>query len=218
MMYENALHFLHILAWVCWLGTDFGVFMAAKFSENSELGVEARMTMLKLLSKLDKIPRLAVPVVFTTGILLAANYGVDFIPVEIGGAIGVIWIITTLVGVTGDQHSAVATTALKLVRYTFLGAGLILGGSAIWSLTGADLMPRWMAVKWLAFAWTALFSFAIEIRLKPAITDYIRLQTEGATQEINASLSKNLGRVYQVVIMVYLGTIVAAYFGINKVF
>ena len=218
MSYENILHFLHVLGWVCWLGTDFGVFMSAKFSEKREYSVETRLAMMSLLSKLDKIPRLAVPLVFTTGVLLVGNYGVGLFPTEIGGALGAFWFLVTLFVVTRDQHSPFAELSLKVNLVAYVTAGLFLGGSAIWSLTGADLMPGWIAVKWLAFSWASVFSIGIVITLKPAIVAYGRLASEGATDEVNDSLSKHLGRVYRVVLMVYLGTIVAAYFGINKVF
>ena len=218
MSYENILHFLHVAGWVFWLGTDIGVFMSARFSNNREYSVETRLAMLTLLSKLDKIPRVCVPLIFTTGVLLANNYGVDFIPAEIGAPIGTLWFTITLIGVTRDQHSPFANFALKANTVAYVVSGLLLGGSAIWSLMGADIMPGWLAVKWLAFAWTSMFSIGIVITLKPAIVAYMKLGTEGATEEVNNALSKHLSRVYGVVLMVYLGTIVAAYFGINKVF
>lgn len=218
MPYENIIHFLHVAGWVFWLGTDIGVFMSARFSDNREYSVETRLAMLTLLSKLDKIPRVSVPVIFTTGVLLANNYGVDFIPAEIGGPIGALWFAITLLGVTRDQHSPFANFALKANTVAYVASGLFMGGSAIWSLMGADIMPGWLAVKWLAFSWASVFSIGIIITLKPAIDAYMRLGSEGATEEVNSALSKHLGRVYSVVLMVYLGTIVAAYFGINKVF
>ena len=48
MLLYSILVFVHVLLFVFWLGTDVGVFLAAKISERSDLGTETRATVLKL--------------------------------------------------------------------------------------------------------------------------------------------------------------------------
>lgn len=93
-----------------------------------------------------------------------------------------------------------------------------MGIPAIMSLAGAEIFPTWLALKWLVYAWIALFAIGVDVTFKPAIMDYLRLQTEGASDEINASLSKNLKPVYVTVLAVYAGTMVAAFLGVAKPF
>ncbi|MCG8440187.1 MAG: hypothetical protein MI723_00110, partial [Caulobacterales bacterium] len=163
-------------------------------------------------------PRLAVPIVFATGVYLSNALGVDLIPLLPGVAAGAVWLVIVWLGIAHEEHTALGGAMRKAQLVIQAIVVLAMGGAAIASLVGADLFPGWLAVKWLAFAWIALFAIGIEITFKPAVKDYVRLQTEGASEEVNASLVKNLQPVYVTVLAVYLGTMVAAYFGINKPF
>ena len=51
--------YLHILLLVFWVGTDVGVFIAAKWSEKTTLSMETRQTVLQLGMVLDRLPRSA---------------------------------------------------------------------------------------------------------------------------------------------------------------
>jgi len=209
--------YIHLLGFVFWLGTDVGVFIGAKFTEKTELSVETRMTVLNLAMILDVFPRVAMPIVFTSGLFLSyARYGIEMPPLSLGLLSGAIWLFFVLLGILNKPETKIGALAQKLNLGANVIALLGMGYLGISSLLGADYFPTWLAVKWLAFAWIALFAIGIDFTFKPAIKDYLRLATEGATDEINASLSKNLKPVYLTVIAVYLGTLVAAYFGLNK--
>ena len=57
-MYEFWLY-VHILLLVFWVGTDLGVFVAARYSERTDLSYETRATVLQLGMVLDRLPRSA---------------------------------------------------------------------------------------------------------------------------------------------------------------
>ena len=50
---------VHILLLVFWVGTDVGVFLAAKVSERTDLSIETRSTVLSVGMVLDRLPRSA---------------------------------------------------------------------------------------------------------------------------------------------------------------
>ena len=65
--------FLHILLLVFWVGTDVGVFIAAKWSERTALSMETRQTVLQLGMVLDRLPRSALTLIIPSGCQLAVS-------------------------------------------------------------------------------------------------------------------------------------------------
>jgi len=219
MTLYDVILYIHLLGFVFWLGTDIGVFIGAKFTENAEYSVETRMAILKLAMVLDIAPRVAMPVVFSSGLYLShVKYGVEVPPLGLGLTLSAIWLGIVALGIFNKPETKLGATAQKLNLGANVFVLLAMGSMGLMSLFGADYFTTSIAVKWLAFAWIALFAIGIDYTFKPAIADYMRLMTEGASDEINASLTKHLKPVYLTVIAVYLGTMFAAYVGQTQVF
>ena len=72
--------FLHVLLLVFWLGTDLGVFLGAKVTEREELGLETRVTVLKLAMVLDRLPRTALTLILPSGFTLVSALGLVSYP------------------------------------------------------------------------------------------------------------------------------------------
>ena len=72
---------VHVLGWVFWLGTDIGVFIACRHAERGDLSVETRLTLLEVGMLLDRLPRLAVPLVWGSGAVLSKQWGYEFVPI-----------------------------------------------------------------------------------------------------------------------------------------
>lgn len=217
MTLVDIILFIHLLGFVFWLGTDIGVFIGAKFTENTDYSPETRLTILKLAMILDVAPRVAMPIVFTSGLYLSyVNYGVEIPPLAIGLILGAVWLGIVVLSIVNQPETKLGAIAHKLNLSANVCVLLGMGFLGMSSMLGAGYFPAWLAVKWIAFAWIALFSIGIDFTFKPAIADYMRLASEGATDEINKSLTKNLKPVYLTVIAVYLGTLIAAYFGLNQ--
>ncbi len=211
--------FVHILGWVFWLGTDLGVLVGAKITEDGKLSVETRLTVLKLAMILDMAPRLMVPLVFMTGLYLSsAIWGAIPIPLFAGLGFGVVWLGVVLLGIFAPQQSRMSEIAEKLGLVIQAIVVVVMGGVAVNSLLGSATMPAWLAAKWLTYAWIAIFAIGIEVTFKPAIADYAKLQMEGASDALNADLKTHLKPVYLCVYGVYLGTFVAALLGVTKPF
>ena len=58
---------------VFWVGTDIGVFIAAKWSEKTSLSIETRQTVLQLGMVLDRLPRSALTLIIPSGCQLAVS-------------------------------------------------------------------------------------------------------------------------------------------------
>ncbi len=85
MLEHKILVFFHISLWVFWLGTDLGVFLAAKMSENSSLSMETRSSVLRLGMVLDRLPRTCNALIFPSGLQLIANLEIIAVPAWIAG-------------------------------------------------------------------------------------------------------------------------------------
>ena len=81
--------YLHILLLVFWVGTDVGVFIAAKWSEKTTLSMETRQTVLELGMVLDRLPRSALTLIIPSGCQLAATSG--WLDIS-GTVLGVLWL------------------------------------------------------------------------------------------------------------------------------
>lgn len=207
---------IHVLAWVFWLGTDIGVFLGAKMSENGDYSPETRLTVLKLGMFLDIAPRVAVPIVFITGVMLSNDLGFDLIPPLAGTLFGLIWLTAVIIGIAtegGQTPFGKLAMRLQLLINTIVAIGM--GAIAIAGLAGAFEMPSWLAIKWLAFAVVALAAIVLERTFAPAIMLYGRLGTEGASDKLNADLSVALKPVYWAVLVIYAATLVAGITGLT---
>ena len=207
---------IHVLAWVFWLGTDIGVIVSAKMSENGSYTPETRLTVLKLGMLLDMAPRIAVPVVFITGVMLSNDLGFTLIPPLAGLIFGLIWLAAVIVGIaTEGGQTPFGKLAMRLQFLINSIVAIGMGGLAIAGLVQALDMPAWLAVKWLAFAVVALAAIVLEKTFKPAVILYGKLGAEGASDKLNTDLSEALKPVYIAVLVIYAATLVAGITGLT---
>lgn len=215
---HSAILFVHLLGFVFWLGTDIGVFVLAKHSERSTYSVETRLSMLRVAMLLDRAPRIAVPVVFATGVWLGDRYGVDMVPPAAGWIVGAIWLAAVLTGIRTEGAGAVGRLAMRAQFAINSLVVLGMGGIAVAALGGAGMLPGWLAVKWLAFAVIAAAAMVLEIKFRPVVAAYGRLAEAGASEAVDRAISDGLVPVYRAVLSIYAATLVAAWFGLSKAF
>lgn len=209
---------LHILLLVFWLGTDIGVFLAAKISERAELSVETRATVLKLGMVLDRLPRSALVLILPSGIMLTKSMGMAAPPVPAIAAIwgiALVWLVILWAGFLNPETKTearamtfnFAMNAILAVTVTVLGVGALM----------ADDVPDWLAWKVLLVGLIFIAGVALDLLFKPAVGHFVAIVTEGATDERNAAYSKALAPVYWAVLAIYAFVIVASYAGVAKV-
>lgn len=214
-MLEQIALVVHVLGWVFWLGTDLGVFVACRYAERGSLSVETRLTLLEVGMILDRLPRLAVPLVWGSGVVLSRQWGYEFIPVSYGLAIALIWLIATWFIIFQPPGSSKHRIALWMQTLSYSGVIIGMGLGASWLLAN-DSIPLWLALKWYAYVIIAVAALALEKYFAPVVMSFQRLATEGASDEINNKLSTDLKPVYVMVLCIYGGTLLAGLSGLLK--
>ncbi len=216
-MYSTLL-VIHVLGWVFWLGTDLGVFLAAKYSEKSELSVETRLKVLEVGMLLDILPRIAVPIVFMTGMSLMNILGIDaVIPLYAAIVFGMIWLAAVITGiVTEGGQGKIGALAMRTQFLFNIIVAIGMGGFGVMSVLGLSEMPLWIGLKWLSYGVIALAAIVLELTFKPAIALYGKMGAEGASPDLDAALTKSLQPVYICVLVIYAATLVAGISGLVK--
>ena len=211
--------FVHLLGWVFWLGTDVGVLLAAKRSEQGSLSRETRLSLVSLALVLDRAPRLAVPIVFGTGVQLSADLGHTLLPAQAGWAIAAVWALIVATGIRfgwGETRIGGLAMTAQLGMNGVVAVGM--GGLGLASLSGllVDVMPVWLAAKWLAYGVIAAAAIWLEGTFAKAAAFYAQLAERGGDPAFDAALSAALQPVYRCVYVIYAATLVAAFSGIAK--
>lgn len=211
--------FAHVLILVFWLGTDIGVFLAAKLSERSDLSVETRTTVLKLGMVLDRLPRSALTLIFPTGLQLATATGLLSLP---GFALPLIWVISLgwLAVLWAGFLNPETALEKKAMLFNFAMnaiAALVVCAYAVYLFTATDT-PSWLAVKVLATGLVFVTGVALDVLFKPAIEAFMAIAVEGGSPERDQRYSKAIGPVYTAVLAIYALVLVATFMGVAKPF
>lgn len=209
--------FLHVLLFVFWLGTDVGVFLAAKISEKPELSVETRSTVLGLGMVLDRLPRSALALIVPSGLQLAVMSGQLSLPaaaLPVAWAIALLWLALLWAGFLNPQTPTEQKAMLFNFAMNAILAVLVLA-AGVWLLT-AGSVAGWLAIKIIIVGLIFVCGVTLDVLFKPAVEAFVGIATSGATDELNAAYSKAIGPVYLVVLAIYALVLAAAWFGIAK--
>ncbi len=213
----TLLLYVHVLLFVFWLGTDIGVFLAAKISEKSELSAETRSTVLGLGMVLDRLPRSALVLIMPTGLQLAVGTGrlpVSSTMLMIVWAISLIWLATLWAGFL-KPHTPTEQRAMLFNFAMNALLALVVTGYAIWLLMATDV-TTWLAIKILIVGLIFIAGVTLDALFKPAVDAFLEIVAEGGTPERDARYSKAISPVYKVVLAIYALVAIAAWFGIAK--
>jgi hypothetical protein len=213
----SLLVFVHVLLLVFWLGTDIGVFLAAKISERSELSTETRSTVLRLGMILDRLPRSALVLIIPSGLQLAAKMGLLALStttlVFVWG-IALAWLVILWLGFLNPETS----TEKRSQSFNFLMCAVlavVVTGYAIYFF-GSTEVPAWLAAKILLVGLIFISAVVLDAMFKPAVAAFLDIVTYGSTAERDAEYSRAIGPVYLAVLAIYAFVLAAAYFGIAK--
>ncbi len=213
----NVALFAHILLLVFWIGTDVGVFIAAKYSEKGDLSPETRATVLKVGMILDRLPRSALIVIIPSGVQLAMSAGVltvpDYLPWVLWG-IALVWMAILWSGFLKPETPAEARAMLFNFGMNAILA-LLVTGFGVWWLIGDDV-ANWLAIKVLLVGLIFVCGVLLDALFKPAVATFVSIMTEGPTAEKNLQYSRQLAPVYNVVLTIYALALLAAWFGVSK--
>jgi len=209
--------YLHILLLVFWVGTDVGVFIAAKWSERPTLSMETRQTVLQLGMVLDRLPRSALTLIIPSGCQLAVTSGwLTLSSTALGGlwAAAALWLAILWRGFLSpepkiQEQSAKINWALNLV------GALVVSSTGIYLLTEGK-GPDWLALKILAVGAIFCAGVLLDLLFKPAVDLFIQLGSAPDNPELNAAYSRALSPVYIAVLAIYAFALIAAGLGVFK--
>ena len=216
MLEHKILVFFHISLWVFWLGTDLGVFLAAKMSENSSLSMETRSSVLKLGLVLDRLPRTCNALIFPSGLQLIHGIGLLNVPVwvlSIVWLIGLAWVLIMWRGFLNP-----GTAAEKLFEKTNMPFSLLLCVGALAFAVAtmtveAVAAPAWLTVKLVAVGLIGFAVVPLDRGFAPATVTFATIAQSGSTPELEQQYHTQLQPVYGWVLFIYAMTIVAAFSG-----
>ena len=216
MLEHKILVFFHISLWVFWLGTDLGVFLAAKMSENSSLSMETRSSVLKLGMVLDRLPRTCNALIFPSGLQLINGIGLMVVPAWVLAVVWLIGLAWVLIMWRGFLNPG--TAAEKLFEKTNMPLSLLLcvGALAFAAATvtvEALEAPMWLTVKLVAVGLIGFAVVPLDRGFAPATVTFGTIAKSGSTPELEQQYHTQLQPVYGWVLFIYAMTIAAAFSG-----
>ena len=216
MLEHKILVFFHISLWVFWLGTDLGVFLAAKTSENSSLSMETRSSVLRLGMVLDRLPRTCNALILPSGLQLIANLNLIAVPAWILAAVWILGLLWVLIMWRGFLNPG--TPAEKFSEKTSMPFSLLLCvGALAFALATQTVAaleaPLWLAVKLAAVGLIGFAAVLLDRGFAPAIATFGTIAQSGSTPELEQRYHRQLQPVYGWVLFIYAMTIVAAFSG-----
>lgn len=210
--------YLHILLLVFWVGTDLGVFLAARYSERTDLSIETRQTVLELGMKLDRLPRTALVLIIPSGVMLASGSGfvlLDGLSLVALWGLAVIWLVILWQGFLSLNPAVQARSAKINWWLNLVAAVLTLLSAAILYLN--DTAPAWLILKIAIVGGIFVVGFLLDFLFGPAMGLFAQVCAEPSRSELSAEYGKALVPVYWTVIVIYVLALAAAALGVFKI-
>ncbi|MEH6580322.1 MAG: hypothetical protein V7754_00195 [Halioglobus sp.] len=212
------LKFLHILAFVYWLGGDLGTFIASRQVVNPELSPQSRHVALKIMLACDMGPKLAMPLILPLGFHLAylgESLPISALQLSLVWGIALYWFSVVLVLYLNEgKPFAAKLSQIDLYFRIVMAAGLLLWGG--YALVG-DTATAWAAWKVIIFAAMVCCGIAIRINLKPFIPAFAVMMGQGASRETDEAMATSIGRCRPWVWCIWAGLFVNAALGTHLI-
>ncbi len=213
-----VLKYLHLIAFVYWLGGDLGTFIASRQVINPALGPQARQAALGIMLACDMGPKLAMPLIQPLGLHMAAISGALPLP---GLALALVWaasiywftVVLVLYLNEGKPFTARLAQLDLYFRIAVVLALLAWAGSLLLQGEGA----AWAATKVIVFALMVCCGIAIRINLKPFVPAFVKMMSEGASSETDAAMAGSVQRCRPWVWCIWGGLFLNAALGLHLV-
>lgn len=221
LAYPSLVYF-HLLLFVLWLGADVGVFLAGQsFRKRHVYTLDQRIALLKLLVLIDMIPRTAWALMVPVSLAVVSVGGYWDVP---GGFLAGAWLAALAwIWLVWDAHFHDMTPrAARNRRIEFWLKNVITVGY-LWLgvqslVTGAPLVPAWLAAKALLFGLIFVAAIMIDVAFKPVGPQLAQLLKEGSSDATEVPLRATMDRTRIWVMAVYLLLVVTSYLGAVKPF
>lgn len=229
-MLLDFLILLHLVLMTYWLGSDIGVFYAAKFVNKPDISLETRLMIRRIMHWVDLLPRMCMVLMLPSGVsLMAAHPRGDVFgwPIVAGAwIIALIWLSAVIYQFRMVGHGDTSTRQFKIVTWTDFRWRIVLVvtlvGSGLYTMLADepfgvdDTNPAWLGAKVLLYGITIACGLGIRIAAKPGGPAFQRLLNEGPTPEIIATLDKSMKKSLPFVYVIWTLVVVIAFLGVAQ--
>lgn len=219
---DVLLTFLHIMAFVFWVGSDIGVLYAAHHASRGEYSRETRMAISEVMSWIDQWPRQMLPFILGLGFTLAVQKGYMTLPgwgLPLIWAVVLVWMASFLYVYRNRKSPEKTRTILTFDPWYRATIALILTGLGVAAFLGfGPTSEKWLAVKLLLYAGAIGFALTLRVTFHPYRTAMAKVRAGTHTDADNAIMRASLARSRPVILSIYTMAILAALIGIWKPF
>ena len=189
------LKFLHIIAFVYWLGGDLGTFLASRQVVNPDNSPQSRHVALKIMLACDMGPKLAMPLILPLGLHLAYLGGT--LPLTgwqmgLAWAVALYWFSVVMALYLNEGKPFTAKLSQLDLYFRIVMAALLLAWGAYQLIEGPA--AAWAAWKLIVFAAMVCCGIAIRINLKPFVPAFGTMMSEGASRETDGTMALSISR------------------------
>jgi hypothetical protein len=189
------LKFLHIIAFVYWLGGDLGTFLASRQVVNPDNSPQSRHVALKIMLACDMGPKLAMPLILPLGLHLAYLGG--SLPLAgwqmgLAWAVALYWFTVVMVLYLNEGKPFTAKLSQLDLYFRIVMAALLLAWGGYQLMEGPAV--AWAAWKLIVFAAMVCCGIAIRINLKPFVPAFGAMMSEGASRETDHTMALSISR------------------------
>jgi hypothetical protein len=214
------LKFVHILAFVYWLGGDLGVFYTSFYACNRKLTPETRVTVIRILFALDMAPRICMTLMLAIGIHLSYRIGFIQVPpavIYIAYLVCLGWLAMVLYLHYGKKSKF----QQALAKFDFGFRIAVIAGLSTYaaiSLSGqSGVSADFIAWKLLIFATMIACGLMVRIKLKPFGPAFANLAAGNPSQADEDALEGSISATRPWVMVIWLGLLLSAALGLHLI-
>ena len=213
--------YAHILMFVFWVGTDMGVFFAARRSTDPKLSFMTRVTLLHMALRIELLPRTMWKAALPFGVMLSRDLGL--LPISDAGlilvwAFSIIWWAVSMAGAywydkpVGHRLARVTNWLTGLV-----GVTLIAACASSWLGYGPFVQDAtWLHLKVALYGVINLMVIWMIVAFDPIGAAFGRLAVEGSKPEIEAIISGTMDRSTVIIWSTYALIVIVGFIGTTK--
>jgi hypothetical protein len=213
--------YAHVLMFVFWVGTDMGVFFAARRSTDPTLSFMTRVTLLHMALRIELLPRTMWKAALPFGVMLSRDLG--FLPIPDIGLIlvwvfSIAWWAVSMAGAYWYDKPA----GHRLARITnwltgLVGVTLIVLCASSWLGYGPFVQEAtWLHLKVALYGVINLMVIWMIVAFDPIGAAFGRLAVEGSKPEIEAIISSTMDRSTVIIWSTYALIVVVGFIGTTK--
>lgn len=213
--------YAHILMFVFWVGTDMGVYLAARRSTDPKLSFMTRVTLLHMALRIELLPRTMWKAALPFGVMLSRNLG--FLPIS-DRAVALVWVFSIVWWAIsmGGAYWYDKPVGHRLARITsgltgFVGVTLIALCLSSWLGHGPFVQDApWLHLKVALYGVINLMVIWMIIAFDPIGAAFGRLAVEGSKPEIEAIISSTMDRSTLIIWSTYALIAIVGFIGTTK--